>query len=84
MWVGSQPDEDCSRLRDLQARRDCERRAEEAARRGDRFSYKLALMDLATNEMVWFNNTPNVPGPPYEPSNFGAEWAQRALSPFYE
>ena len=81
---GGQREEDCSRVRDLQARRDCERRAEEAIQTRDRFSYQLALVDLGSGEMVWFNNTSNVPGPPYEPTNYGAEWAQRALSPFYQ
>ena len=81
---GQQNSRDCSRLRDLASRRTCELDAEQAARNSDRFSYKLALVDLETGELVWFNNTPNVPGRPYEPSNFGAEWAKRALSPFYK
>lgn len=81
---GSDGPEDCDRIRDSFERRECERDAEQALQNADRFSYTLALVDLSTYEMVWFNNTNNVPGPPYEPSNFGAEWAQRVVSPFYQ
>ena len=81
---GSDDTEDCDRIRDSFERRECERDAEQALQNADRFSYTLALVDLSTNEMVWFNNTNKVPGPPYEPSNFGAEWAQRVVSPFYQ
>lgn len=81
---GSDDTEDCDRIRDSFERRECERDAEQALQNADRFSYTLALVDLSTNEMVWFNNTNDVPGPPYEPSNFGAEWAQRVVSPFYQ
>lgn len=82
---GSQDADDCRDVNLTQRERiRCEQLAEDSLKFADRFSYSLALVDLGSGEMVWFNNTRNVPGPPYEPSNYGAVWAKRALSPFYE
>lgn len=82
---GNTNDQDCGDRRlDARQRLRCEQRQEDALRNSDRFSYTLALVDLGSGELVWYNNTRNVPGRPYEPSNFGSVWAQRALSPFYE
>lgn len=82
---GAQDPDDCRDVNLTQRERiRCEQLAEDSLKFADRFSYSLALVDLGSGEMVWFNNTRNVPGPPYEPSNYGAEWAQRALSPFYQ
>lgn len=82
---GNTVDENCGNARlSFEQRRECERQQDSALRNSDRFSYTLGLIDLRSGELVWYNRTRNVPGRPYEPSNFGSVWAQRALSPFYE